>query len=137
MTAKAYVVWTTNFGEIPLSQLLDGQTMQNPVISGGTITDTVINTDQTSHIGMLTTTQIGLLTAAQLGNLATYTAVSTTQVTTQLSTLTDNTVFLFGLKTVGGTPGTPVVKTVDKSSGKITIASDPGDTSTYNVVGMG
>lgn len=62
----------------------------------------------------------------------TTTANSTSTVTVADTTLTTNSMIIFGLKTVGGTPGgNPTIKTVTPGTGFTYVAAS-GDTSVYN-----
>lgn len=66
---KACVVWTTNFGEVPLSQLLAGQALANPVISGGTVDGAVIG-GTTPAAGTFTAAKASTLDAPAGGSLS-------------------------------------------------------------------
>lgn len=140
-TAAKTNLSTTSIGMLTATQIAALQAGLQ--VSGG---DTILGTTQIGsmaslQVGGLTTSltaQLGCLTATQLSNSTSFTANGTTLVSIQVGTLTTTSVALFGLQTAGGTVGaTPTVKSVDTATGKMTVAADAGDTSTYNVSVMG
>jgi hypothetical protein len=66
----------------------------------------------------------------------TFVANSGSAVTVTNSFVSANSVILFGLKTVGGTPAAPFLVTVTPGTG-FTVNSAAGDTSTYNYIILG
>lgn len=66
----------------------------------------------------------------------TFTANSGTPVTVSNTKVTANSVILFGLKTVGGTPAAPFLATVTPGTG-FTVNSGGSDTSVYNYLVLG
>ena len=66
----------------------------------------------------------------------TFTANSGTAVTVVNSTVTANSVILFGLKTAAGTPAAPFLVTVTPGTG-FTVNSGGSDTSVYNYIVLG
>lgn len=66
----------------------------------------------------------------------TFVANSGSAVTVVNSNVTANSVILFGLKTVGGTPAAPFMVTVTPGTG-FTVNSGGSDTSTYNYIILG
>lgn len=69
-------------------------------------------------------------------NGGTFTANSGTPVVVADTNVTANSVFMFGLKTAGGTPAAPFVTAVTPGTG-FTVNSGGADTSTYNYVILG
>lgn len=67
----------------------------------------------------------------------TFTANGTTAVTVTNANVTANSVILFGVNTVGGTPaGAPFIATVTPGTG-FTVKAAAGDTSVYNYIILG
>lgn len=66
----------------------------------------------------------------------TFTANSGSPVTVANTSVTANSVILFGLKTAGGTPAAPFMVTVTPGTG-FTVNSGGSDTSTYNYIILG
>ncbi len=66
----------------------------------------------------------------------TFTANSGTPVTVANTSVTANSVILFGLKTAGGTPAAPFMVTVNPGTG-FTVNSGGSDTSVYNYFILG
>lgn len=63
------------------------------------------------------------------------TANGTSEVTLDVSTLEADSVVLFSLNTVGGTPaGAPYISTKDVSANQIGMKAASGDTSVYDVI---
>ena len=76
------------------------------------------------------------VTTAMIGTFAvkasgTFTATDATPVVVAAPALTANSVIVFGLKTIGGTPAAPFVTAVTPGTG-FSAASGASDTSTYN-----
>lgn len=123
-----YTLWDTSKGDVALGTALTqtpsvGQTITNPVLSGGTVDNTTIGgtTPAPVHASALTTTLKG-----------TFVCNGSTPVTVTDANVTANSVIIITLKTVGGTVGdTPVVKTITPTTG-FTVAGTASDTSTYN-----
>ena len=78
----------------------------------------------------------GPQTSGVQANGGTFTANGNTSVTVTNANITANSVVLFGLKTVGGTPGAPFLVTVTPGTG-FTVNSVSPDTSTYNYIILG
>lgn len=74
--------------------------------------------------------------AAIAANGGTFTANDATPVTVSNTNVTANSVILFGLKTVGGTPAAPFLVTVTPGTG-FTVASGASDSSSYNYIILG
>lgn len=73
-----------------------------------------------------------VLKQAANGKCGTFTANNTTPVTVSNTSIAITDVIMFGLNTVGGTPGAyPVIQTITASTG-FTVACTAGDTSVYN-----
>jgi hypothetical protein len=150
---NAFTIFDPNKGDVPLATALaqtpvTGQTQNSPTIVGGTANGlalggttpaaAAVTTLNATGLSTLSTTQISCLTAGSLGNFATATVNGVALVSCQVGTVTANSVAMFGLKTAGGTVGTPKMATAfEPSTGKFCIASTASDTSTYNIAVLG
>jgi hypothetical protein len=104
-----------NVAESVAAQTISGLIYTSPVVVGGSF----------NYNG-------GPQSSAVKANGGTFIANGSTAVTVTNANVTANSVIIFGVKTVGGTPaGAPFIATVTPGTG-FTVKAAVGDTSTYN-----